>query len=190
MNTSELEKYIADLERQSADSAPLCKPKNIKNDQVVTNVEPITEKEKKPRKPKTQAQLDAFKITLQKRKSAVEQRGLNKKIESAKLLLANEMKKQPVSEPTKHKESDYSSDDSSKDEIVVRKSKKKKSKKIIIVDSDSDSDSGQDVPPTPKKEFGRSHQNKKSAVKIHQPVQTQQKHNSNEQKKPCNFFCD
>ncbi len=205
-NISDLEKYILELEKQSADVEPLCKSKSKKDAPVDTNVvnkdssnlsgQPM--KEKKPRAPKTQKQLDAFKLTLEKRKNAVEQRGLNKKIESAKLLLATEMKKQPVpdkqTKPSKIiSDKDYSSDSSSEEEIVVKK--KKKSKKIVIVESsDSSSSSSSESEkeqPMKKKDFGRTHQNKKSVVKVHQPDSSTVKHKSTPSiPTKRNFFCD
>jgi hypothetical protein len=184
MNSIELQKYISELEQQKIDIEPLCKTKTSKQPEAVLPIPnaPI-EKVKKPRAPKTQAQLDSFKITLQKRKSAVEQRVLNRKIENAKLLLGNEMKNRPI--PIKQKPIDSESE--SEEEIVI-KPKKRKTKKIIIEDSSSESES-EEEPLVHKKDFGRSHCNKKSsAIKIHEQPLTYQNQQQPQLKR--NFFCD
>ena len=177
MNSEDLQKYIIELEKQKADNEPLCKTKKSKQPPEVSQSEAIV-KVKKTRAPKTQKQLDAFNnIVLEKRKKMVEQRQLEKKIEASKLLLANEMNK-PKPQVVEH------DSDSSEDEIII-KPKKKKSKKIVIEDSSSESED--EVPLVHnKKDFGRSHCNKKSAVKIHEPVQQ----NQQSQQPKRNFFCD
>ncbi len=196
MNSSELEKYILELEQQKADTEPLCKSKKGKappdgTPPVAPPISPVKEvKVKKPRPPKTEKQIEAFKNVIAIRKANLDKGRLDKKIEASKILLANELNKKQVEQPKAEKpkkkqvvvESDSDSD--SEDEIIVRP-KKKRSKKIIIEDSSS----SEDEAPLVKKDFGRSDQNKKSAVKIHdQPTPQASKQQPQQPKR--NFFCE
>ena len=205
MNTEELQKLILELEKQKADIDPLCKikaPPSRKKDIVpttsletpITPVTPVTPLEppikvKKPRKPKTALQLEAFKKVAAKRKSIIEQKTLTKKLELSKIYLADQLKKQSVSTEVKPViECETSSEDSdSSAEIVVKKKSNKKKSKIVIVDSDSDSSDDEREQSPVKKDFGRSHQNKKSIVTVHVPTPTLRP----QQNKPTrNYFCD
>jgi hypothetical protein len=128
------------------------------------------EKVKKPRKPKTQKQLDVFfEKCANARKSKLETQ--NKQIlESAKAIVQKELqkqkqpKKQPIIIP--QQQSDSSETDTEPEIIHIKKTKKKSKsrQKIVVVHSDSDTDSRDSslTEYTPKKSFGRSHRNKKS----------------------------
>lgn len=148
---------------------------------------------KKPRPPKTEAQMEAFKhmIAVRKENLAAKKAGLavekiavklelkdvvkeEKKLVAKAKRLAKKKVVEPITPPTSGGETD---NDSSSDEevIVVKKSKakpkttnKKKDKKIIIETTDTESESEASVAP-PAKEFGKSHRNKKSLIKIHYP---------------------
>jgi hypothetical protein len=111
---------------------------------------PLTKK-----KPRSQKQIDAFKIAMEKRAENVASRKHNKLIVASELLVKNHVaaspkKTKPIKEPT------VTPDSSSEDEeIIIVKSKpkpKKKIKKIIIESSESDSegsDGGQTPAPAP-----------------------------------------
>jgi hypothetical protein len=121
----------------------------------------------------------------------MEKRNKLKKLESAKLLLKEEISKpKPKPKPDLVSSESASEVDTEEEIIVVKKKakpKKKPKKKIIIQEDDStDSESESDLelveetrPRT--KSFGKSHRNKKSVVKVHQ-------HPSHNQ--PMNYFCD
>lgn len=158
---------------------------------------------KKPRPPKTEAQMEAFKhmIAVRKENLAAKKAGLAVEKIAVKLELKDVVKeekklvakskrlaKKKVVEPITPPESETDNDSSSEEEIVVvKKSKpkttnKKKDKKIIIETTDSESESS--VAP-PAKEFGKSHRNKKSLVKIHYPDDKY----ANSKVNTDNFFC-
>lgn len=148
-------------------------------------------KEKKPRPPKTEKQLESFRNCLESKKLKNEERLLEKKIEASKLLLELKKKKKPKYE------SDSSDSESDSDmEVIVKKKKckkSKKSKKIIIQDSsDSSSSSGgseSDEPePIPLKQFGKTHQNKKSIVNIKIPDNKPKPKQTNQNLH--NYFCN
>ncbi|NBP15935.1 hypothetical protein EBU95_16350 [bacterium] len=119
------------------------------------------------------------------KKENMEKRNKLKKLESAKLLLQEEISK-PKQELIS---SESPSEVDTEEEIIVVKKKakpKKKPKKKIIIQEDDSTDSESDLelveetrPRT--KSFGKSHRNKKSVVKVHQ-------HPSHNQ--PANYFCD
>ena len=155
---------------------------------------------KKPRAPKTEAQMEAFKhmVAVRKENLAAKKAGLAVEKIAVKLELkdvvkeekklvakAKRLAKKKVVEPVE------TDNDSSSDEevVVVKKSRtkskttnKKKDKKIIIETTDSESESS--VAP-PAKEFGKSHRNKKSLVKIHYPDDKYSKSRANTD----DFFC-
>jgi predicted DNA-binding protein (UPF0251 family) len=150
--------------------------------------EPLTKpiKEKKPRPPKTQAQLEQFEKVRLKRAESLKQKSIAKKIEASKLLLEHgielpskdepKIKEElPQAKPKYHQELTPKSDtdDESDDEppviIVKKKKKKKQPKTIIIEESDSDEEDVQQHYINKVKEARHfvSQQNKKSLIKVH-----------------------
>jgi hypothetical protein len=115
---------------------------------VVNKVEDIAEipiKIIKTRKPKTEKQMEAFKLVQAKRKANVQaKKELGDQIK-ADTMAAMAKRKQDMAKPKTVPESDSSS---SEEETIIKrksnKSKKKKKKKIIIIESSSDSDSSSD----------------------------------------------
>jgi hypothetical protein len=182
---------------------PAVAPEIITAEIMATVPPPVV---KKPRPPKTEAQMEAFKhmIAVRKENLAAKKAGLavekiavklelkdvvkeEKKLVAKAKRLAKKKVVEPITTPTSGGETD---NDSSSDEeiVVVKKSRakpkttKKKDKKIIIETTDSESESS--VAP-PAKEFGKSHRNKKSLVKIHYPDDKYSKSKVNTD----DFFC-
>jgi len=185
------------------------------NDEIVNenanNQEPLLKPKRKMKKfPRSDKQQDAFTKAMKKRAENVELRKQQKKIESAKLLLA--VTKQSSEIKTKHKkqiapesDSDLNTDDdeSSEDEaedydaiykqyVQSKKSVKPKSKpkpkvkKVYILkkdieEDDDDDDSEYEAPVVIKPKF-KSQQNKKSAIKVTE--------NHHYKQNPKNYFCD
>jgi hypothetical protein len=114
---------------------------------VVNKVEDIAEipiKIIKTRKPKTEKQMEAFKLVQAKRKANVQaKKELGDQIK-ADTMAAMAKRKADMAKPKTVPESDSSS--SEEETIIKRKSNKnkKKKKKIIIIESSSDSDSSSD----------------------------------------------
>lgn len=131
-------------------------------------------KTKKPRAPKTPAQLEAFQKAMETRKRNIEQKKLEKKVEASKILLAHE-EKQKVEQiiETKPKPRSRSKkiikqivEESSDDEPEIVYVKRRKSKKKIIVQSESETESEPEVEIKHRQSFGTSHQNKSSVKGI------------------------
>lgn len=157
-------------------------------------------KEKKPRSAK---QIEHFKNMKQKRTDNIENNKLNKKIESAKLLLEHDVSV-PVKSKSKQKpppvEVEEISSSEEEEEIIVKTKKskkketkpKKKSKKIVIIqesDSESEEEESEDddeAPPAPKTHF-KTQQNKKSIIKVHQSTH---QHQLVQKPRQISFFCD
>ena len=174
----ELEAYLKDLEAQkeSIDNTPLTKTKAkaLAKEQVQAPVKevvqaPIKEeavkeepvKEKKPRKPKTQGQIDAFNKMIEKKREKEKSVKLEKELQNTKLLIAKKL-----AEKTKKKAVvEESESDSSEEEIIVkRKPKAVKAKKQRVIElTDSESEEIE-KPITKQKDFGKSRQNKNSVV--------------------------
>jgi hypothetical protein len=152
--------------------------------------EPLTKpiKEKKPRPPKTQAQLEQFEKVRLKRAESLKQKSIAKKIEASKLLLEHgiELPAKPITQeeklpakkqnikqvltPTyKNVEDESDSDDEPPVIIVKKKKKKKQPKTIIIEESDSDEEDAEQHYMNKVKEARHfvSQQNKKSLIKVH-----------------------
>lgn len=165
-------------------NTPLTKQPKVKSSSVkdldVNTPEKIEEpiKEKKPRKPKTPAQLEQFKKMYEARKLKLEENKINKKIEASKFLLEHgvdiKKNKKIIKEPKIQVVDDSSSSggssggsSSSEEEhiIVVKKKKNKnKSKKVIIQESSS----SEEEPEQKHLERSFKHQrNKKSIIKVH-----------------------
>jgi hypothetical protein len=188
--SNEADKSREYLESQQDEQAPLTKPKKTKSKAVIIEAkieapdpEIIPAKVKKPRAPKTQKQLEVFREKC----ALARQNNIKKKddvLESAKQIVKKEIKK--TTKQNNVVESDSSDSSDSEPEVihVRRKSKRKPKKKIVVVHSDSSSDSEPQY--EMKKEFGKSHRNKKS-VPSHQ-VET--KPVASNVRNPINFFAD
>ena len=139
-------------------------------------------KEKKPRKPKTQAQLEQFEKVRLKLAEKRQQTKLDKEIKASQLLLSNGIElpsKQPIiqeelpqaKEKVKQvlKDDDDNDDDDEPQVIIVKKKKKKKQPKTIIVEeSSSESDDEQQyINKVKEARHFISQQNKKSLIKVH-----------------------
>jgi hypothetical protein len=158
------------------------------SDVQATNEQVPLEKEAKPKKPRTEKQMEAFKRTQQKR---IENIALKKSQPKEVVQPASvpQPVPLPVPQPLTHPDND-SSDSESDEEIVVRRKPKKvvKKKKQIVIelsDSDSDSDSEESV---------KSKEPVKVAPKQRVKFESQQhkkyaKSNVDVDKKQ-NFFCD
>jgi hypothetical protein len=179
-----------ELEEYENEKAPLTKPRKSKQ-KVEPIIEPIVEqdnkpieppiepKPKKPRAPKTEKQIEVF-----KEKCALARKNNIKKqkdtiVESAKTILKKELKKE--------KKQDTESEDEP-EVIHITKPKRKPKKKIIVVhsDSSSESSSSSEEEHITKKQFGKSHRNKKS-ITVQQPKQNE---NTRVVQKLNNFFAD
>ena len=181
-------------EEQENDDTPLTKPKKEKSLQV----KPIKDDViiPKPKRVMSEKQKEQFKITQGKRKKAIEERYLQKKIEASKLLLEHgitnkvDTDEKSITKPKKKPkiiEVEVDSDSESEPEIIyVKKPKNKKKRKQVIIE-ESSSEYEEDEPINkPIKSWGSSQQNKKSVVKINNNksnVDEEIKHNYN-------FFCD
>ena len=138
---------------------------------VPTNSVDYPAKVKKPRAPKTPAQLEAFQKAMATRKKNIEQKKLEKKVEASKILLEHE-EKQTVEQivDIKPKSKTRSKkriikqiiEESSDDEPEIVYVKRKKPKKRIIVQSESDTESEPEIEIKHRQSFGTSHQNKSS----------------------------
>jgi hypothetical protein len=168
------------------------KSKSIKakeEDTIVTETVVEGVKQKKPRKPKTEKQLEQFKKMAEARKLKLEEDKLNKKIEASKFLLEQgidiKKKKKVVKEPKIEVDDNSSGSSSSSEEeqiIVVKKKQKKKSKKIIVHESSSDSEA---EPEVVERHF-KHQRNKKSIIKVHQEATKP----TNRVIAPRNYFVD
>jgi len=116
---------------------------------------------KKPRAPKTPAQLEAFKKAMEVRKKNIEQKKIDKKVEASKILLEHSQQIDKVK--PKKQVVEVESEEEPEIVYVKRKSKKKK----IIVESESDSEPEIEI--RHRKDFGKSHQNKASIKTITKP---------------------
>jgi hypothetical protein len=144
-------------------------------------------KVKKPRKPKTEKQMESFKLIAAKRQENIIQKKIAKKIEASKYLLEHDelpykAKLRAKATPKQISiESDDSSSDDSQPKIIIKKIHKKKKKPVIIhvEESSSDEESSDEEPiktpptkpapiqppPQPVKQF-ISQQNKKSLIQM------------------------
>ena len=197
IDIEKLRNYINDLEEKVT---PLTKARSKKDVKPVkeTIEEPIDdsveEEEPQPIKKKitrtvTEKKKEQLIKAREVKKENMEKRNKLKKLESAKLLLKEEISKPKPKPKPDLVSSESASEVDTEEEIIVVKKKakpKKKPKKKIIIQEDDSTDSESDLelveetrPRT--KSFGKSHRNKKSVVKVHQ-------HPSHNQ--PMNYFCD
>ena len=175
----------------------------LENQEIQDDQVPL-QKEKKVRekKPRSEKQLEHFANMAAKRKENIEKKKLEKKIESAKLLIEHDIQVAPPSAPKKtirkqlkeaiEEPQEESEESASEEEIIVktkRSKPKKKAKKVIIVqESDSETEEEEEEPlPQPKRRL-KTQQNKKSIVKVYEQEQPQlQGHHCSSQ---MNFFCE
>ena len=176
---------------------------DMQDKQVDTQVDPVPLT--KPKKPRTQKQIEAFEITKQKRQEGIEKRKQEKKIEASKVLLESgqlndvlpkekvKVSKGTPKPPVESASASDSDSESSEEEIVImkkgKKDKKKKKTKKIIIESASDSDSSEEeeVIKVKASQF-KSQRNKKSLIKVHEPEPLVKKPLDKNHFKPVNFF--
>jgi hypothetical protein len=197
IDIEKLRNYINDLEEKIT---PLTKTRLKKDVKPVNEIkeEPVEVEEdeldsqpikKKITRTVTEKKKEQLIKAREVKKENMEKRNKLKKLESAKLLLKEEISKPKPKPKPDLVSSESASEVDTEEEIIVVKKKakpKKKPKKKIIIQEDDSTDSESDLelveetrPRT--KSFGKSHRNKKSVVKVHQ-------HPSHNQ--PMNYFCD
>jgi hypothetical protein len=193
---------MSDIEHNEYNT-PLTKQKKVKSkpvneeDILVTETVVVPIKDKKPRKPKTEKQLEQFKKMHEARKLKLEEAKVNKKIEASKFLLEHgvDIKKakneKVIKEPKVEIADDSSSSGSSSSEsdqeqiIVVKKKKGKKKSKKVILEEETSSES---EPEIIERNF-KHQRNKKSIIKIHSG-QVKPTKNNRVVIEPRNFFVD
>jgi hypothetical protein len=222
IDIEKLRNYINDLEEKITPLTKSRLKKDVKPVKEISEepaasplakVQPVEEEEPQPVKKKitrtvTEKKKEQLIKAREVKKENMEKRNKIKKLESAKLLLQEEITK-PKPKPDIVNSESASEVDTDEEIIVVKKKpkpKKKKPKKKIIIEEDDSSEeesSEEEAQPvrscTPRsdcflvggvatevagsrsKSFGKSHRNKKSVVKVHQ-------HPSHNQ--PMNYFCD
>ena len=174
-------------------------------EQVVDEVPLLKPKRKMKKFERTEKQKEAFAKTMQKRAENVELRKQQKKIEAAKILLAEQQKEKPEPLPIKQKrgkpkpkmilpksdselETDEDSDEteSEEEEIYYTKPKKyfKAPKKVYVLKKDVVIEDSDDEPVKPSKPKFKSQQNKKSVIKV------TENSNINNRTPYKNYFCD
>lgn len=177
----------------------LTRPKKTRKDVVITEavvapvtqiVEPIVPKVKKPR---TQAQIDAFQRSAAIRQANVAKTRELKALAKAQGVIEKSQNKQvPVQQNNIQEQPIDSSSDESDIEIVLKRKPKPKPKKkakytVVITDSedsesDSESEYESEYEPEPKPIVPRktrnfaTQQNKKSILKVHNPSSTNYDH--------------
>ena len=210
LDIEKLKSYINDLEEQIT---PLTKKSTTKqklpNPEIPQEAELEAEPEEKPKKPKkpytvSDKKMMALEMAREKKNANHALRVKQRKLESAKLLLENELiqpKKtvKPAGASTEASNGAYRpikqkivQESESEDEpqvIYIKKPKKKVKKPIIIQQDDSSSSGSEESDPLPvkSKSFGKSHKNKKSVVKIHKQEEPQ---SISQPRQFVNYFCD
>lgn len=198
IDIEKLKSYINDLEEQIT---PLTKKSTTKQklpnpetpQEVVQEVE-VEEKPKKPKKPYTVSdkKMMALEMAREKKNANHALRVKQRKLESAKLLLENELiQPKKTVKPIKQKIVQEQSESEDEPQVIyIKKPKKKVKKPIIIQQDDSTSGESEDSDPLPVKlkSFGKSHKNKKSVVKIHKQEEKPQV--IPQPRQFVNYFCD
>ena len=155
--------HVLDNE-DNEDNGSLLKIISDEEDMQELNPKPTLMKEKKPR---SQKQIDAFKITQENRKKSIEIKNGLKKVEAAKILL-----KEPIKELVKLSKKKVIVDSSSEEEvIIVEKRKKPKTKRIIVEESTDEelSDNDENQVEIKQKSF-KSQQNRKSIINVNKSI--------------------
>ena len=199
IDIEKLKSYINDLEEQIT---PLTKksttkqklPPNPETPQEVAQEVEVEEKPKKPKKPYnvSDKKMMALEMAREKKNANHALRVKQRKLESAKLLLENELvQPKKTVKPIKQKIVQEESESEDEPQVIYIKKPKKKVKKPIIIQQD-DSTSGEseesDQLPVKSKSFGKSHKNKKSVVKIHKQEEKPQA--IPQPRQFVNYFCD
>ena len=198
MTEEEIQVYLDELEKQKSDldsTTPLQKPKKIKEGEQDIEKVPVVKK-KRPKPPKTELQLKSFKEkVVDKRLEMCKRKDLEKKIEAGKAYLESlrnakrelpKIKEENVPVETKVKKPIVEKEESEEEIIYVKKPKKKKT---IVIESSSESESEIEIVEK-KKEFGKSHRNKKSVVKIESQPKPQPISSVQQPKNYHSYFCD
>ena len=186
---------------QNEYNTPLTKQPKVKStppkepEAIITEKEEAPVKEKKPRKPKTPAQLEQFKKMYEARKLKLEENKIKKKIEASKFLLEHNVDikkgkkiiKEPKIQVVDDSSSSGGSSSSEEEQIIVVKKKRNKNKsKKVIIEQSSSSD---EEPEQKHLERSFKHQrNKKSIIKVHMP--SSQPIKNNKINEPKNYFAD
>ena len=180
-----LKNYISDLEEQTT---PLTKT-SVKS-KAVDAAEPV----QKPKKTYTVTDKKREQLVMAREKKTANDvlRGKAKKLESAKLLLENELKQPKQELPPKPAKEQPVAEEEEEEVIYMKipKSKPKPKRKQIIIQQDDDSSSSDEseVVQIKSKSFGKSHKNRKSVVKVHS---TNKDDNQLPPLRPfVNYFCD
>ena len=174
---------------------------------------PLTKE--KVKKPRSEKQLEAFKIASLKRAENIEKKKLEKKIEASKILLEHDIsikqklpktEKELVKDDDVEEDSDSSESEEEKLEMIQNskqknkkvkpdkiKTKKKKITKVVYVEhasssdeSDSDSSSEESIKHIKQRNFV-TQRNKKSLVKVHKESPQPQ---PTQPRKYVNYFAD
>ena len=200
LDIEKLKNYINDLEEQIT---PLTKksttrqklPTNPKMTEEINQQEDIQEKPKKPKKPYnvSDKKMMALEMAREKKNANHALRVKQRKLESAKLLLENELiQPKKTIKPIKQKIVQEQSESEDEPQVIYIKKPKKKVKKPIIIQQDDSSSSGgseeSDPLPVKSKSFGKSHKNSKSVVKIHKQEEKPQP--IPQPRQFVNYFCD
>ena len=99
----------------------------------------------KPKKPRTEAQMNAFKEVMKKRAENIEIKKHEKLIKASEILVNNSKKEVKTKEFIKQVKPPVYETSSSEEEIIIVKAKpKKKKKKTIIIEDSSSNSSGDD----------------------------------------------
>ena len=95
----------------------------------------------KPKKPRSDKQIEAFKIAMQKRAESIAKKKEDQIYQSAKLLIEKQQKKEVIDDSESDSEPEPIKKSKSKKQIEVKP--KPKSKKKIIIESESETDTSE-----------------------------------------------
>ena len=95
----------------------------------------------KPKKPRSDKQIEAFKIAMQKRAESIAKKKEDQIYQSAKLLIEKQQKEELVEDSESEPEPEPIKKSKSKKQIEIKP--KPKSKKKIIIESESDTDTSE-----------------------------------------------
>jgi len=184
-----LKNYINDLEEQTIPLTKKTTAKTKQNETVEqTEITAPPVKQKRPYNV-TEKKKEQLVMAREKRRANDVLRAKQKKLESAKLLLENELTQPKKEVPVKSAKE--LSDTEDERVVYVKMPKKKTTKKQIIIqdeDTTSSDESETVLVKTTKKPFGKSHRNRNSVVKIHSKEKEER-----EVMQPrtfVNYFCD
>ena len=95
----------------------------------------------KPKKPRSEKQIEAFKIAMQKRAESIAKKKEDQIYQSAKLLIEKQQKDEVIDDSESESEPEPVKKSKSKKQIEIKP--KPKPKKKIIIESDSETDSSE-----------------------------------------------